>query len=336
MKYNKCYSTNNCQNSMNTRYTVDKDNYVSNNYPHMGGCEAQEIVEKDECCEMDLSYNNQNNCNNNTCSCNLNGDSNKVCSNCNNNCNSCKPYECDMNSGKVEGIRTIIKRLFSKTSIDSCPSSQEIIMVDGEEYIVTFNMFSSTCKCDSSYECPSIDANTKFICKCVTVDTDSILLGNLDVKLNGKLIRRMRSKKELCYSGKIRESILSCTDKCLSEKVELCIKAEDWSINATFSILGCVITGGETCDFKITIKPSNPIILSDSIMFYKKDFCVTDGKLKVCFEPEVCLNIDSIVPVEVEESLIIPEISAIIKLNVVANINLIKKEEVCIQAVVVK
>ena len=343
MKYNKCYSTNNCQNSMNTRYTVDKDNYVSNNYPNMGGCEAQEIVEKEECCEMDLSYNKQNNCNNNNtcscnkqpvnsggCSCNLNGDSNKVCSNCNNNCNCCKPYECDMNSGKIEGIRTIIKRLFSRASIESCPVSEELQMVDGSDFNVSLDLIERDCEC----ECPPIDINSKFTCNCVKVDIKAVELANIpEIKLNGKELVVTGSMED-CYIATIEESMLNCPDQCMAEKAHICIRAEGWSIDATYMILGCVVTGGKVCDFKLTITTDTPIEVDDNTVFYMKEFCAASGELKLCFDPKVCLKVDSIIAT-MDGTSVEATIKAILGLEVAANLTLVKEQEVCIQGIVI-
>jgi hypothetical protein len=226
----------------------------------------------------------------------------------------------------VQGIRTIVKRLFDVKRSESCPASEELV-IDGAEFTVDVELKADNCMC----ECNPVDETSKFICKCVTVEVLAVdLLAPPEVKFNGKTLVVAGSMEE-CYTGLIEKSMLKCMDKCNAEQGELCIRAEGWTIDAIITISGTIVTSGQTCEFKLVITPIAPIEMTDNSVFYMSDFCATDGELKLCFNPKVCFQADSIVGAA-DESV---TVNGIMKLSMEAEVNIYKDQEVCIQAIII-
>lgn len=321
MKYNKY-----CSNKYSNRYNADKEVFTSNG--HNETCELsmkesscsyheecpREVAVTPKCGEKPEP----------TCPCQPIVE----CDNCVEPCKCCNGVQCDFNSGKVEYIRTLVKRLFAEEKTETCPAIEEITVVQGSTATeITLDVIPCNCNC----ECPAVDATSKFTVKCVQVEATNVTLGTPEMKLNGKVVNITKNSVTGCYEGIITKDMLRCIGTCKAEKGELCVRAEGWTFDGVITIRGCVVTAGQGCEFILTLKPIVPIEFSDNTVFYMGDICVTDGDVKLCFNPKFCFLADSITSDGTGIT-----VAGNLKMNVESQVSIFKDQEVCIQAVVVQ
>lgn len=330
MKYNKY-----CSNKYSSKYNTDKDNFTSNGYneafdlntkEYNGNYNAEyqkKMIVESRCGEPPIEPICPPIPTPTPCPCKPN----TTCNNCIQPCKCCSGVQCDFNAGNIESIRTLVKRLFASETAETCPAIEAITAVQGG---TTMDMTVDVIPCSCNCTCPAIDATSKFTVNCVQVDTKTIVLGDPEVKLNGKTITVTKNTLTGCYDGIITKDMLKCTTTCEAEKGELCIRAQGWTFEGTITIKGCVVTAGQGCEFVITMTPTAPIEFADNTVFYMGDICATDGDLKLCFVSKFCLLVDTITSDGTNVT-----VNGSFKMNVDAQVNIYKDQEVCIQAVIV-
>ena len=153
-KYSSKYNTDDRANSDNEICNISIDDYSINH--HSDG-------------KIEVKYNKENEMTNSD-------EMEYECNNCMDPCKCCTGLECDFNRGKVESIRTLVKRLFTNEKTESCPAIEEITEVEGSTAMeINLELIPSSCNC----QCPPVDSTSRFTVKCVEVEANNVTLGDV-------------------------------------------------------------------------------------------------------------------------------------------------------------